>query len=116
MKNLHEKLIRPLKVGDVFKVSKDLTLNYSMEMVEFEDKWVDIIDVQQSSYTLDSDEKDTFRDRNGACFATAYIILQVSARFDWFVYHINIYETNLALIKKDSLIPCTLSLPKLPFI
>lgn len=94
---LETKLIRPLKAGESFLVSKHLELNASKEMYDYCDKWLTVSYIQRSNIymfnhlSIEEDGK-----------ITSYRAEEDDSSWRWYPYHINIFETNIRMIEKDN--------------
>lgn len=107
---VRERLIRPLMVGEQFKVLEDTAhMNNSNEFMRGKaSEWLTVAYIRNSQF------KRTHRayyNPNGAVPATYGIIPLIDYAVDehegffidhWLSYHMNIYETNLRLIQTDN--------------
>jgi len=91
----YERLIRPLKAGDRFKTRDLLLVNATREMQQLSGQWVTVQSEMKTDYVRYLDDIDI--DEYGE--ATLYVIEECDDAFGWFIYHINIGETNQELAK-----------------
>lgn len=94
--DLATKLIRPLNVGESFMVAFNLELNVSEEMYEYCGDWMHVFKTDRSGdYMFDSPSIEF----DGKI--TSYRVTDDSGLWEWFPYHMNIFETNKRLLKTD---------------
>ena len=103
LKEFDDYLLRDLEAGDSFKVLENLQFNFNREMEHFEDEWVKVEehfffreDSYIEEYYLNEDDE-----------MKCYYIYEEKKKFGdssfWHPYHMNIRETNLAILKQDGL-------------
>lgn len=116
---IHTVLLRPLKDGEHFKVSNPLTRNNTASpMKNFEGEWVT---VTKSKQDFDGDY---------GYFNHVYASLQIpimvynigedifnesGVQYAWYDYHMDIYATNLRILKSDRAnVPLLKQEPQMP--
>lgn len=99
-------LVRPLRTGDRFFVKDKLTEDSNDEMEELCSTWVEVVD---------SGDLSSFSSIKDGAY---YTIREDGYEWFWSEIHMNIYETNLQLLKKSNtfIVASKRERPRLPLI
>lgn len=107
IKRMDRVLLRPLKVGESFRVANPLTENnVGIEMRSFEGYWLTVCEAinvapQDSGYRYYDYLYEKFKIPLFVYKAKEDIVASRAFLYNWHDYHMNIYDTNLQILEND---------------